>query len=475
MTWRIRRTALALAAVLVLGMAVPARGSAEPPDEGRLDETDLSTLTQMLHWSLSNQDLEALHSKAEAIRASAPAERPPGLLPEGGAEGGPKISQIDQAEAERLHALKAAQRAKELSSMMDTLVPDRAQQLRDALARALGESEGGASTEARVGGLHELEELVEDIDNARDFVTLGGFARLVPMLAETAAPDVQAAAAWAIGSGAQNNAEIQAHLCEIGAPASLVSMLVGTPSAAHSADVDSKALYALSAISRDSAVGAAALVAHNGLGALALALRRPSTRVVRKALTLLTDLARNSELSPIDGADARATSVRMVVRPDGDSGGADEGAGGSGRGGGGADGGALAHSLEVAIANNASAVCDAIASQLEAGLGAHDVDTLEKAVEAADALIASPRFGPHIVGSAALLGAGDAPGREAGCARTLRPQLGELVDAARTAAGAAAASPDGADAAPVWQQVASTAMRLQRALADASAASSASE
>jgi len=360
---RPRRLAAALFVVILAASSTlgdPADGA---DGELNLEKADMQTLTQMLHWSLEHQDLDALHAKAEAIRASEARAGTAGagderLLPEG--TGAPKISVVDAREVRA----EAARRAHELTSAMDQLMPDRMQMMKDALDAALG-----ADAQAVVDGLHALEELVEDIDNARDFMTYGGFAKLLALLEHTES-EVQAATAWVLGTAAQNNDELQEHLCSLGVPARLIALIdvrpvatgtagsaPGTSSASAStsppplvSEVHSKALFALSAVCRDSAVGGRALVAHNGMEALARALAQPAPRVVRKALTLLTDLAR---------------AAQDESQPE------------------------LGASVAAAFAANGTLVCGAIGEQLRAGVANGDADTLEKALDAADALMAT--------------------------------------------------------------------------------------
>ena len=68
----------------------------------------------------------------------------------------------------------------------------------------------GAEAEAGVvSSLRELEGLVDDVDNARDFHTIGGWPILVGMLEPHHSTSVQAAAAWAIGTAVKNSYDYQ--------------------------------------------------------------------------------------------------------------------------------------------------------------------------------------------------------------------------------------------------------------------------
>ena len=109
-----------------------------------------------------------------------------------------------------------------------------------------------------------LQEQVEDIDNARDFHTIGGFPAVLRALAEDGAPRLQAAAAWVAGTAVQNNRELQLVLVEQGALPTLLR-LVG----AHAVpEVRAKALYAASGLLRACPEAQAQFIAHDGLQAL---------------------------------------------------------------------------------------------------------------------------------------------------------------------------------------------------------------
>ena len=59
--------------------------------------------------------------------------------------------------------------------------------------------------------MRELEGLLCDIDNARDFHTIGGWPVLASLLAPSEGRDseTQALAAWAIGSAVKNSYDYQ--------------------------------------------------------------------------------------------------------------------------------------------------------------------------------------------------------------------------------------------------------------------------
>lgn len=412
-----------------------------------LEEEDPQTLSQMLHWSLQHQDLDALHAKAEAIRQrERSGELEPGVLHQAtlpaGDGGGPRIRQI---RPESSDPVAAALRQKELSDAWSTLMPDMIARLRDALDRATapdpppgGEGEAARTvldellaglppdeleripagtappSASRLHALWQLEELVEDLDLAKDFAKIGGFARLLPLLEPVAAPTVEAlrereAAVWVFGTAAQNEPEVQGALVRVGVPAALISLLLEpAPVEPHAhghaearAALRSKALFALSAISRSSAAGARALLGSNGVQALAAAAAdRHDGRSARKALTLLTDIAR--------------LAMEEAAAP---------------------GGGAVAADVRAALARNGSSVCEALAGQLARSAAEADLDGSEKALDAAWAFF-DLAHGTRQPGQA----------QPWACAREVRPAL-QAVAERGAASGAAAGSAQAAAAA----------------------------
>ena len=70
------------ASALIIASATEAIRSA-PAEDALASIDDPQTLSQLLQWSLANQDLDALHQKAEAIRhgdGGVPQVTPPGVL-----------------------------------------------------------------------------------------------------------------------------------------------------------------------------------------------------------------------------------------------------------------------------------------------------------------------------------------------------------------------------------------------------------
>ncbi|KAJ1627676.1 armadillo-type protein [Pavlovales sp. CCMP2436] len=420
-----RHATIVLAALALAALTLTTRAAAPVlslDDENPAENP--ASLSQMLQWSLEHQDLAALHAKAEAIRAAeGGAQR---ALPDGDGQG-PQVRRVSEGDA-IANAIAAAKRQKELGALFKSLMPDRVGMMRGSLERALAtepptgepatELQGllsdasgeplewlpaGASlaTGSRLLALRQLEELVEDIDSARDFAKIGGFAQLLPMLDSPAdgsahATHLRGAVAWVFGTAAQNEPDVQAALLELGVPSRLFALLLAPPPAAPDAaaasdaaalelaceGARSKALFALSAICRSSPAGARALLRLNGFGALALAVSDPSLRVARKALTLLADLAALAANGPCEeeGADTAASGAG------GEAARVDTAGEMSGEAGSDSDWSALALEVGEAIEANGTALCTAIALHLTRGAEAADLDVCDKAFDAASAV-----------------------------------------------------------------------------------------
>ena len=212
------RACLAVACLVALSRAADAVAQDDPLAE----ITDPQTLSQMLQWSLANQDLNALHEKAEALRRAngggAPSEANGEDDPPIALDGLPIPEAAEAAHKAHVQAMTAERKA-ELNELASSMFPDMVQTMRDALRNGTDASLDVAEREA---ALLDLADLVEDIDHARDLKSIGGFPEVIALLASET-PPLQAAAAWIIGSSVKNHRELQLHLLEERALPSLLA------------------------------------------------------------------------------------------------------------------------------------------------------------------------------------------------------------------------------------------------------------
>ncbi len=148
--------------------------------------------------------------------------------------------------------------------------------------------------------LIDLESLLSDIDNARDFYTIGSWPVLVQQLQHTQL-DIQAAAAWAIGTTIKNHYDYQLWLLEPVALASnttalaLLLSLLDTTSTLPSIEyieLQKRVLYAISAALRGN-LDLQTSVLHSDLPSSLYRMINhvdASPEVVRKIVALLADM-----------------------------------------------------------------------------------------------------------------------------------------------------------------------------------------
>lgn len=292
------RALLVLAALLLMQCTALADDAAKAvSDDPLAGHDDPHTLSQLLQWSLANQDLDQLHERAEAMRSG-------GAVPAAGMDGTAGVGVLSAEGNENDFAegvasalptpadvpirtpaatpLTAARR-EELAQLSGQLMPDQVTLMREALSLALNESEAEAEREE---GILQLQELVEDIDNAKDLKSIGEFATVVGLL-ESGLASLQAGAAWTLGSAVKNHRELQLHLLEEGGLPTLLRLLTSHAVPA----VRMKAVYAISALLGNCPEAQAAFASLDGMRALLAATHDTSSpSLVRKGLVLLTDL-----------------------------------------------------------------------------------------------------------------------------------------------------------------------------------------
>ncbi|KAM8844008.1 hsp70-binding protein 1 [Spinachia spinachia] len=131
-----------------------------------------------------------------------------------------------------------------------------------------------------------LSELCENLDNARDLMTLGGLQLCTSRYLCHAQSGLRWRAAQLIASSAQNMPEVQVHLFTIGA---LPKLLQLTDSDPHPA-VRVKALYAVSCLIREQETVLQAFLSHDGVSVLMRAMQSDIEKLRTKSAFLLVNL-----------------------------------------------------------------------------------------------------------------------------------------------------------------------------------------
>jgi hypothetical protein len=240
--------------------------------DGTADES--GRLKSLLYWALENTDSEAVRERAAAAAAGF------------GASAAGDAGSGDPAEPEALRLQR--QRVAELADALAAVPSD------EALMREMGALLAAGATAApdvQLLALQNLSDFVALIDNAARLRPQGTLTHLADLLADRSAPRLQAAAAHVLGVAAANNPVVQSDVVE--AAPQLFGLLVQVLEG-HDGGAAAKALYALSALSRNAGASADAFAASGGPAALHRLLSggRPGTpaRLHRRGLALLSDL-----------------------------------------------------------------------------------------------------------------------------------------------------------------------------------------
>lgn len=150
------------------------------------------------------------------------------------------------------------------------------------------------STAVTLSLLDELEELVADLDAARDWTLIGGLPTLLKLVGGWRHSDDAAAvakgAAAVLATAAASNPPVQDFYLERGAMPELLCVLDAKRPAAPPA-LAAKALLAVSALVRHSSRGGQAFLATGGAPVLATAARNGPSTLTRRALRLAAYVA----------------------------------------------------------------------------------------------------------------------------------------------------------------------------------------
>eukprot|EP00967_Tisochrysis_lutea_P060248 scaffold77015_cov31-Tisochrysis_lutea.AAC.1 len=255
-------------------------------------------------------------------------------------------SSASSASLMSVSAAGASRSAAELRELREAIaaLPSQAELMRRALDGALNLNRS-LSLDERVGSLIVLQELVEDLENARDLKAAGGFREVLTLL-QSEEQRIQANAVWVLGTAAQNANELQHHLCtEVEAMGPILRLLLTS----ESAQVRAKALYACSALVRAHPAGQLQFEEIGGVNALiqVLAQEGPESKLSLKALVMLTDMLMHAS-STLEAAQPETAPASLALTP-------------------------LGHTLQM----NASTLCES----LLAFLGSEVLDAQEKAVQ----------------------------------------------------------------------------------------------
>ncbi|KAG7504339.1 hsp70-binding protein 1 [Solea senegalensis] len=169
---------------------------------------------------------------------------------------------------------------------------DEVEQMKQCLAvlrkEETGESEMDEEQEEdeRELAFEMLSELCENLDNARDLMTLGGLDLCVSQYLCHVQSGLRWRAAELIASCAQNMPQVQVHLLGIGV---LPKLLQLTDSDPHPT-VRIKALYAVSCLVREQEAGLKAFLSHDGFSVLMRGMQSESEKLRTKSAFLLLNL-----------------------------------------------------------------------------------------------------------------------------------------------------------------------------------------
>ncbi|XP_067088365.1 hsp70-binding protein 1 [Osmerus mordax] len=159
----------------------------------------------------------------------------------------------------------------------------------EVCARGRGEGDEGEEEEdEREAALELLSELCENLDNARDLMTLGGLDLCVSQCLCDAQSGVRWRSAQLIACCAQNMPEVQCHLLSKGALSTLLQLTDSDP---HPT-VRVKALYAVSCLVREQEAGLQAFLSEDGFSVLMRGMQSDNEKLRTKSAFLLLNLLR---------------------------------------------------------------------------------------------------------------------------------------------------------------------------------------
>ncbi|MCL7022105.1 hypothetical protein MKW94_030112 [Papaver nudicaule] len=223
------------------------------------DDADLEggggfpSLDGMLHWAIGHSDPAKLKEAAQSVQ--------------------------------NLSADELQMRQQELKEWVEnSKMPSDTELMQTAIADLKNSS---LSSEDRHRAFQELLLLVELIDNANDLEKLGGLAAVIQEL-DNSDIEIRITSAWILGKAGQNNPLVQKQIFQHGALLKLMKMVQSS-----SVEEGIKAMYAVSALSRNNVDGLELFFAGHGERLLQDIMSNSSIdiRLRRKSASLVADLA----------------------------------------------------------------------------------------------------------------------------------------------------------------------------------------
>ncbi|KAK9534861.1 hypothetical protein VZT92_007281 [Zoarces viviparus] len=148
------------------------------------------------------------------------------------------------------------------------------------------EVEDERDEDVREKAFEVMSELCENLDNARDLMTLGGLDLCISQYLCHAQSGLRWRAAELIASCAQNMPEVQVHLYGLGVLAKLLQLTDSDP---HPT-VRVKALYAVSCLIREQETGLQEFLSHDGISVLMRGMQSDIEKLRAKSAFLLLNL-----------------------------------------------------------------------------------------------------------------------------------------------------------------------------------------
>ena len=137
----------------------------------------------------------------------------------------------------------------------------------------------------KIACLEELEYLVHQVDNAADFIKLGGIDLMLDTIIRGEETDLQIFASNVMAAAAQSNSAVQIHVVKRNGPKILIEKLADE----NNDLVIKKVMYVLSTVIRNFPAAQSQFLQFNGIEILKKTVTK-STNVVRSVLTLISDI-----------------------------------------------------------------------------------------------------------------------------------------------------------------------------------------